>query len=410
MLTRTVADSIFLSQFGTDRLPELYLLSAGVVTLTSMFYGGLVARIGLRLSIVSTLVSFAVISAALPALLRNGGDSLIVLTCAYLLAQIRGSLGTIQFATVLNEQLGNQQHEKVIGIVGAGATLAGLTAGGVIAMAPAEFPIEHFLTIAALLDLATLVPLLALRSTLRARRDIATGHNYYSRGAQRPTWRAIFSDSYLVLITCAVALCIVATTLVEFQWKVSAAERYGTDTQAMARYFGLFYGVIYLLTGSIQLFGTSRILRRFGIASGLVTLPAAILVGASLSVVAASPFFLFVALTLSKGTDLWRRSLFDPAIQLVYWPLEKTARRQAITFVAGMAKPFSEALAASAVVLFTLYFAPQRLSVVVILVTLVWVVVCVRLASRFKRANANAQKGEQSRLNEPLELRDPGHF
>lgn len=392
MLTRTVADSIFLSQFGAGRLPELYLLSAGVVTLTSILYGGLVAKIGLRLSIVTTLVAFSLISAALPILLRNGGDSLILLTTAYLLAQVRGSLGTIQFATVLNEQLGGQQHEKVIGIVGAGATLAGLTAGGAIAMAPASFPIEHFLTVAALLDIATLVPLLVLRSNLRARRN-EENKNYYSRASHRPKLRTVYSDSYLLLITCAVSLCILATTLVEFQWKVSAAERYGTDTQAMARYFGVFYGGLYLLTGGVQLFGTSKILRKFGMAASLLALPISILSGAAFAAGATTPLFLFVALTISKGSDVWRRSLFDPAIQLVYRPLEKTARRQAITFVAGMAKPFSEALAASAVVIFTLYFAPQRLSVVVIVITMIWVFVCFKLARRFNQAKKNGQNG-----------------
>ncbi|MEM8734909.1 MAG: hypothetical protein AAGG44_11835, partial [Planctomycetota bacterium] len=151
-----------------------------------------------------------------------------------------------------------------------------------------------------------------------------------------------------------------------------AAKTFPRDTQAMTKYFGYFYGVLYLATGLMQLFLTSRLLRMRGLKGGLVALPLFLLAGSCFALGAASPLLLFIALNTCKFGDVIRRSLHDPSVQIAYAPIPKKDRRQAITFVSGVAKPFAEALAGAFIVLLTSWISTQQLSIVVIILCTIW--------------------------------------
>ncbi|MEM8735940.1 MAG: hypothetical protein AAGG44_17055, partial [Planctomycetota bacterium] len=186
-LARTVADSTYLAEIGSDRLAELYLLSAGVVALAAILYSAALPRLGLRRTIVGTLLLFAVATIALAISLRISPDSLGVVTAGYFLAQIRGSLGTIHFATVLNEQFGNNRPERIVGIAGAGATLAGFATGIAIGALSDYIAVENFLFAAAFLDLVTIAPLLILRIAFRASRNNTTAQASFKRRKRKAT-------------------------------------------------------------------------------------------------------------------------------------------------------------------------------------------------------------------------------
>ncbi|MFN3192368.1 MAG: MFS transporter [Aureliella sp.] len=384
-LARTVADSTYLAQIGTARLAELYLLSAGVVAMAAILYGAVLPRLGLRRTIVGTLILFATSTTALAFLLKAAPNSLALVTIGYFLAQIRGSLGTIHFATVLNEQFGKNRPERIVGIAGAGATVAGFSIGIAIGALSDFIAVENFLFAAAILDFLTIAPLLILRIAFRASRNNTSARASFQRLSRRnrspnqqsEKHRASGQDrdgqsSYVALITTTVVLCILATTMVEYQWKVTAVEVFPRTTQAMTKYFGYFYGVLYLMTGMMQLFLTSRLLRMRGIKGGLIALPLFLLAGSGLAIGTTTPLMLFIALNTCKFGDIIRRALHDPSVQITYAPIPKKDRRQAITFVSGVAKPFAEALAGALIVLLTNWISTKQLSIVVILLCCVW--------------------------------------
>ena len=83
-------------------------------------------------------------------------------------------------------------------------------------------------------------------------------------------------------------------------------------------------------------------------------------------------------ITLGKGCDAIRRSLNDPGIQMLYTPMPKNARRQAIAVVFGVVKPSSEALAAIGILVAVPLIAVRQLSYVALALTLIWLVLLVR--------------------------------
>ena len=379
-IARTIADSTYLSRIGTERLPEVYLLSAGIVALAALIHAGSSRRIGLRSTIVGTLVGFSVVSALLAFFMNRAPDSLAVLTIGYFLAQIRGSLGTIHFATVLNEQFSKRGAKRFVGVIGAGATIAGFTSGCMLGVLSDYWSVENFLYLVAVLDILTTIPFLLLRKLFPNALPSTTEHP-----VERPKeaqsilgWSRQVEDteSRLVwMLASVVLLCIVAVTLVEFQWKVAAAEQWSGDVVGMTKYFGFFYGTLYLVTGLLQLTLTAWLLKGRRIMFAVAALPTFLILGSASAIATASQFSLFIALNVCKFGDALRRSLHDHAVQVAYFPLPKTIRRDAISFVSGVVKPLAEALAAAAVVLLSPALSAKSFLLVASIVCLIWLFV-----------------------------------
>lgn len=368
VICRTVADSAFLSQIGPEQLPKVYLLSAGVVALTSLVYARTVRVLGLRRVVLLTLVGLAGSSAVLPIAMHREAGSLTVFAAAYLLAQVSGSLGTIQYATLVNEQFAHRQPERVVGLVGAGATLAGIVVGLGIGFVAKYVHIESLLYLAAAIDLATMVPVLLLRSP-RLR--------YSERGSPTSSsdetgLRDALASPYVLSIACLVVLCVVSATLVEFQWKVTAASELYRNKEGLAGYFGYFYGSVYFITGLLQLFVTGQVFRKRGVLAGLLAFPGALVATTLTALVASSGRMLLWTVTLTKGCDTLKRSMNDPATQVLYSPLPRDLRQQAITLVAGVAKPLAEAVAAVLLVVATPWISNRQLSLIILGLLSVW--------------------------------------
>ncbi|MCA9262505.1 MAG: MFS transporter [Planctomycetales bacterium] len=375
VLARTIADSAYLSHFGGDHLASLFMVSAGVVALSSLIYGRLVQQYALRTVVLSSLLALAISSLVMPWIMGHFARSLTVFAFAYLLAQIRGSIGTIQFATIFNELFGHDKPERVVGLVGAGATIAGIVTGLGIGVAADHVNVEALMYLTAGVDLLTMLPIIALPrggpvSGEQAVPDLPPP-------AQPLRFRDALRNPYVLGITALVMSSVVVGTLIEFEWKVTAAEQLDRNEEALAAYFGYFYGVVDLVTGVTLLLVTSRVLRSRGILVGLLAFPAGLLVSVLATWGLSGERLLLWPMTLSKGCDTFKRSLTNPAIQLAYGPLEHHLRRQAIAFVAGVAKPFAEALAAIALLTLTPWLSGRQLLAVVICLTAVWVMLSV---------------------------------
>lgn len=390
VLARTIADSAFLSHIGPEHLPSLYMLSAGIVALSSLVYGQLVQRFRLRQLVNLTLLFLGVSSASMPFVMHRYADSLTVFAIVYLFAQVRGSLGTIQFSALVNEQFGNEQPERVVGVIGAGATLAGILMGLGLGLYAESVDPENLMYLVAAIDIVTVLPVLSLGSTAshRAARD----GDVSSVGLQVTSFRLrdAMRMPYVATIAAVVTVSVIAATLVEFQWKVTAASQFHRDEEQLAQYFGYFYGTIYLVTGAIQLFVTGRVLQHRGVLIGLLAFPSALLLTTGTAWFVSSQRLLLWPLTLSKGSDALKRSMNDPSIQVIYSPLDRGLRHQAITFVSGIAKPFAEAIAAVAIVILAQWFSTRDLSLVVFGLVIFWIVLDVRLWRQF-RAMRTAQ-------------------
>jgi len=404
---RTVADSLFLSQIGTGKLPAMYMVAAGAVALASISYGRCVRQHSLRRIVRWTLISCAVISLALPSLMYRHPGSLPLLAGVYVFAQIRGAIGSVQFTTLLNEQFTHGRRGSVFGVVALGATGAGITLGGLVGWLGQRIATENLMYLAAAMDVVAFVPILFLRSGRVASAGTPNAQVEFGGGGlelEEPVGPK--RSPPLLLIASLACLAVLVSTLVEFQWKVAAREEFAAEelaakelaakelaakelaakeftaeeladeearlTARLTTYFGYFYAVVFLLTGATQLILTGRVIHRVGVMAALMVLPFTLGVACLCTLIASAERIALWTITFAKGCDVLKRGLNDPGMQMLYVPMPKNMRRQAIAVVHGIVKPSSEALAALAILVATPLISFCQLSYVALSLAVLW--------------------------------------
>lgn len=132
-------------------------------------------------------------------------------------------------------------------------------------------------------------------------------------------------NRYLVLMGALMVVFVFAFYLLDLGFLSQVSGRF--DGNALAKFFGVFYGTIKLLELLGRPFLGSRLVHRFGLRLGLLLLPVALLIAGGCAVAvgfAAGPgvaaFFQLVAFSKLLWLVL-RRSIFDPSFRVLYQPL-----------------------------------------------------------------------------------------
>lgn len=381
---RSDADAVFLARVGIERLPAMILVSATGVAIVTALYARTLARLSLQRVIFSTHVLLA-LSTLLLALMLKANDRTIGIPAAlYLLAELRGTLGSIQFATLLNDLFRSTAPAKISGIASSGSTLAGIVLGVAVGWVASQFGATSVLYMIVLLDA------LAGFVALRCRHPVPISENRSADAASgtvdqndtgdatplRPVQilKSVPLARYLAGIVC---LKTVIVLLIEFEWKSTAAAYYSTE-DSLASFFGVFYASTALLTGCLQLFGTPRVLMRYGVQAGLAAYPGALTLVLSAVFVATKPMAMFWCLTIARGCDVLRRGLTDAALNVLYWPLGPTMRRQVIALNGGWVKPLTEALSAVLLIPLTATLSNRQLAFTVSGLCVIWLIAIYR--------------------------------
>lgn len=393
VIARTVADSEFLSRVGPERLPNVYLASAGTVALTSAVYGLLVRGASVRRAVVMTLGLLSFLTAVLPLLVDAFPTAPLALTAVYLMAQVRGSLGTIQFTVLLNEQFAGRRPERVVGIVGIGSTLAGFLLGMALGQFSNSFNLASLLYVVALIDVATMIPVRLLPPGRRQQNSLPDEF-FWLPSTEQNTWE-LNGTHYPLRLASMMAVAVVCTTLVEYQWKVTVAEQLQRDETQLAQYFGTFYGCVFLLTGLLQFFLTAAVLKHRGVIAGLLLFPLALFVSGIGVLLSTSGRMLLAAVSFAKGCDALKRSMNDPAVHLLYTPLPNQLRHQVVTMVAGIIKPIAEATASVVLIVMATTISSRQLSWIVLALIAAWLTLDVLVWQGFRRLRQHTEADEQ---------------
>ncbi|MDA0591282.1 MAG: hypothetical protein O2820_23570 [Planctomycetota bacterium] len=374
---RSEGDAAFLARVGVARLPAMILVAASAVAIVTAVYSRLVASMSLRKVILWTHILLGASTLALGFLINSGNRSDAIPESLYLLAELRGAIGSIQFATLLNDMFRRSAPAAVSGVAGAGSTLAGILLGGAIGLLAASLGATTVLFVIPVLDL--MAGIVALRCPGRQRdtgdendsEGDSEGHSTPSRPLQ--VLRTSPLVRYVALMVCLKSIVVL---MIEFKWKASAG-RHFTSEDDLAGFFGVFYAGLFLLTGMLQLFGTARFLTRAGIRTGLAIFPgclAAVLVGTLLS----SGTAMFWWLTAARGCDTIRRGVTDPTLNILYWPLKPELRRQVIALTGGWIKPLAEAMTALLLIPLAASLTDRWLAIIILSLSLLWLGVIYR--------------------------------
>ncbi len=315
---KATRDALFLSQFNVTDLPKAVIAAAVLSMLAVFAVSSLLARYG-----PAKLVPGAFgISAGLfmgEWILFAHAPRLVAILL-YLHMAIFGAILISTFWSAINERFDPHAAKGTIARVAAAATLGGVL-GGVLAQRVATLiDLQAMLLVLSVLHVACLVGVRELVGESRPRT---------ARGDVRSGLHIIARTRYLQLMGALMILIALIAALVDYAFKAQASRTFASE-ESLITFFASFYATIGVLTFALQTLLGPRMLQRFGIATTLAVLPAAVALGGVLS---AAVTHLWTLVALRGSQAVLANSFHRSAFELLYAPLPPPRKRPTKTII-----------------------------------------------------------------------------
>ncbi|WP_116127933.1 Npt1/Npt2 family nucleotide transporter [Lewinella sp. IMCC34183] len=329
LIVKPTASALFLSEYGAIGLPYIFLATAVLAAIVSTGYSAALRYYSLlRVSVVSLLVCLTILLGC-AGFMRLPPAQPTVAVILYLWTAIFGVLAASQFWMMASFVFDVRQAKRLFGLVGAGAIAGGIAGGYITSLLAQEIGARNLILVAA----GLLVPCLLL-TTVIWRRYVANKQSVISRKRKSNTpyeapHRLILASRHLLLLCGIVALSVTVAKLVDYQFSVLAAERYG-DQDRLAGFFGFWYSTFNIVALAIQLLLTHRVVQGMGVSGALLFLPVGLGVGAIV--------MLFMpglnAAIFSRSVDgSLKQSLSRASIEMLFLPLDEETKKKVKTYI-----------------------------------------------------------------------------
>ncbi len=333
LIARTAGDTLFLSRFGREFLPYMYVGTAALLTPLSSVYGFGARRYPLNRVISFACWALATLSFGLWAVLATTWDGFRVV--AYFVADITVYGSMLLFWSFFGQTFDSREAKRLIGMVEAGGTAACILAGFLIR--PLILLMGDrglFIVVGALvLGFAFSVSWVS-HDAFRLAFPRPGAEPGAARASSLASFRQLLNTPQVRTLALLVLAATISVTLVEFQFKSAAGLRY--QNQLLAAFFGEFYGGANIAVLVIQLFVVHRLLRRFNLALILSLMPAGLLAG-SLGVIVSAAFGWIVFMRLTVQTASF--TIDNAARQILFLGIRSKSRNQARALVDGICIP-----------------------------------------------------------------------
>ena len=142
--------------------------------------------------------------------------------------------------------------------------------------------------------------------------------------------KLLFTKPYLLGILGIATFYEVIGTILDFQMKMLASQKFGANIEAFTSFMGRFGQVTNTIALLLALLGTSYLMRRFGLTFCLLTFP--IIVGFVVGGVYINPTLLtvFISMVFVKGLSY---SLNNPSKEMMYIPTSKDIKFKAKSWI-----------------------------------------------------------------------------
>jgi ATP/ADP translocase len=370
---KSARDTFFLSRYDRALLPLMFAGCAIAVAAAAALY----SRLSRKLKPIALLdASNLLFAAGLLALqFRLSGHAIPLL---YVWIEITVAIISLSFWLAASEMFDPRQAKRLFGLIGGGGAVAAILVGSGVKPFVKAFGPDSILVVV----LAALAGQWAL-GRYSHRFTHAQPAPLSIPRKQTPGKRF---DSYLVSIALVVALSAIASQVVDYQFKLFAAQAIPNEVN-LASFFGHFYAFTGGATLLVQFFLTSTILSRFGLLAGALALPAFLNVGAV--AVLLRPV-LGCAIIGKFADQTLKFTLNNSALELLWLPIPAPKRKAVRPVISGTVKYVAESASGLCTFFLVGYTGLQYLSLVTVVVVGAWTLIAFRLRTLYVSALVSA--------------------
>jgi len=381
-IIKLVKISDFLEKLSSRRLPYAYLLTAILigffVTLNSRLLRIMKRHVYISLSLVFFITCLLVFW-----LLFTQGRNWLPLAywkwismVFWFWADIFLVTSVTQFWILINDIYNPRQAKRLVGFLVSGGLLGGV-AGALLASLSKIVGTENLLLICPFMLVICLIIVNRVHrivqketkeevkpSEVRKKPKIGYGKSF---GLLR-------KNRHLLLLTGIMAMAIIVTTLIDFQFNYFVEDAY-PNKDARTAFLGIFFTVFLIFSNLLHVFSTNRILKNFGIRIALLVAPFFLLLLSGAIFI--FPFALIYWALIIKGTDKsLAHSLNQSVRELLYIPIPPEVKYKAKVFIDMFVNKFAKGIGALFILLFlsVLSFEIKYISIVAIAFIIIWII------------------------------------
>lgn len=405
-ILKPVRSSLFLTQFGAERLPYVYLAVALVLGFVATAFARLSTRAHLPRLFVGTSIVFATSLVGFWALTVANWPFTGFLF--YVWVSLFTALLPSLFWLLANYIFYSNEGRRLFPVVMAGGLLGSILGGAMTSLLVPIVGTAGLLLAAALLLVA--IALLASWNAARERERIDDRREELSRRSRSrgmtddaSPYRMLTRSRYLALLAALISIGSLVSTLVDFQFNTVVEQSFlGRD--ALTEFFGTFFAAINVLAFLLQLFVAPRLLSRFGVGSGLVLLP--------LALTASSIAFLGwpalgAALFLKSSDDGLGNSVHRASVEVLYLPVPLAVKNRLKAWLDMFVERASRGVAGLTLLAAgALSLSAANLAWVVLALLVPWIVLALALQREYVRAFRDSIRRREL-ADFTSELRDP---
>ena len=254
-ILKPVRSSLFLTQFGSERLPYVYLAVALVLGVVASAFARIAGRADLPRLFVGTALLFSftlvVFWALTVANWRFTGFAF------YVWVSIFTALMPSLFWLLANYVFYSNEGRRLFPVVMAGGLLGSILGGALTSLLVPVLGTAGLMLAAALLLVA--VALLASWNSARERErmnerraDLSRQQKQRALGEESSPYRMLGQSRYLSMLAGLISIGSLVSTLVDFQFNTVVEQSFGSR-DALTEFFGTFFAVINVLAFLLQL-------------------------------------------------------------------------------------------------------------------------------------------------------------
>ena len=278
-LLKPVRDSLFLSERGALELPFVFMLTTVAVIPVAALHVRAGRRV--RLSRLVNAVAVILILNLLGLRWLVQLDSAWVYYLLYAWVSVYAVLVTSQFWLLANAVFTAAESKRIFPLLSAGAIMGAVFGGEITGLLVDRWGMrtENLLLVCAgLLAVSSFIVVWVRRKSAgREGPEVSEA----SEGPPANLWgvvKTLRTSRHLQLIIGVIALAVITTTFVDYQFKTVAAQAF-PDEGALTTFIGRFYGRVSLIAFLFQIFLAPRLIRVLGVGGALSFLPLTLALG-----------------------------------------------------------------------------------------------------------------------------------
>jgi len=394
-------DSLFLIRLGAEQLPPTFILIALVVLPVTTSY----ARFSSSMPL-TRLINFTTAILVVNLLILRGLielDETWVYYLFYVWVSIYGVLSTSQFWLFANTVLNPTQAKRLFPLLNVGGILGAVTGGEVTSfvVTSADVAPENLLFFC-MAFLMICIILLNVMWSMKAKETGIVSSPAPAEEKQRESLKqmigAVRQSRSLRFIVGMIALMVIVTAIVDFQFKSISVETY-QDKATLTSFLGKFYGRIGLIALLIQMFLSSRLIRVLGVGGAILFLPISLMLGSVALFIVPG---LWTAVALRGADQSFRYSLNKTGLELLFIPVPKKLKKRTKVFIDVFIDQVAQGVSGILLLVFTLVLGLSMRSLSLVAVGLggLWTIMAIRAYREYIDAFRKALERREIDLEE----------